>query len=183
MKENFLALDLEFDNEKIIQVGIAVGSNTEDIETFKWYVNPGHTISEKIIELTGITQEDIDTKSVGLDVVAKELSDIVYRYGVFVNPVQWGGGDSYRLKNEFRENGIDFQCFGFREIDVKTLFVFIQMSRNGKRRSGLKNSMRKFNLEFKGEPHRADIDAYNTLAFYFHLLQRQSELEKQMVKK
>lgn len=183
MKHNFLAIDLEFDNSKIIQVGIAVGSKTEDIETFKWYVNPGHTISKRIITLTGITQEDIDTKSVGLDVVAKELSDIVYRYNVFVNPVQWGSGDSQQLKKEFEDNNIEFECFGFREIDVKTLFTFIQMSRSGKRRSGLKNAMRKFNLEFKGEAHRADIDAYNTLVFYFHLLKRQSELEKLLKKK
>lgn len=183
MKEKFLALDLEFDNERIIQVGIAIGSKIEDIETFKWYVNPGHLISEKIINLTGITQEDIDTKSVGLDVVAKELTDIIDKHDVFVNPVQWGAGDSYRLKNEFKENNIEFKCFGFREIDVKTLFTFIQMSRNGKKRSGLSNAMRKFNLEFKGEAHRADVDAYNTLVFYFHLIKRQSELEKQVVKK
>jgi inhibitor of KinA sporulation pathway (predicted exonuclease) len=183
MKKNFLALDLEFDNEKIIQVGIAVGSNIDDIETFKWYVNPGHPISERITVLTGITQEDIDTKAVGLGVVAKELTDIIYRYGVFVNPVQWGGGDSHRLKNEFKECGIEFECFGHREIDVKTMFVFIQMARQGKTRSGLKNSMRKFNLEFKGEAHRADVDAYNTLVFYFHLRKRQFELEKLTIEK
>jgi hypothetical protein len=34
-----------------------------------------------------------------------------------------------------------------------------------------------FKLHFKGKAHRADVDAANTLALFFALLERQSKLE------
>jgi hypothetical protein len=34
-----------------------------------------------------------------------------------------------------------------------------------------------FKLHFKGKAHRADVDAANTLALFFNLLERQSKLE------
>ena len=41
--QNYLALDLELNSDgegnitKIIQVGVAVGSDTNNIQTYKWY--------------------------------------------------------------------------------------------------------------------------------------------------
>jgi hypothetical protein len=37
--------------------------------------------------------------------------------------------------------------------------------------------MGKFHLSFAGKAHRADVDAKNTLLFYFELLKRQKKLE------
>jgi hypothetical protein len=34
-----------------------------------------------------------------------------------------------------------------------------------------------FKLHFKGKAHRADVDAANTLALFFHLMERQAKLE------
>jgi inhibitor of KinA sporulation pathway (predicted exonuclease) len=42
---------------------------------------------------------------------------------------------------------------------------------------GLSSAMGYFKLHFKGKAHRADVDAANTLALFFNLLERQSKLE------
>lgn len=178
MTKNYLSLDLELNNSKIIQIGIAIGSTKANIHTHKWYINPGEPISGFITKLTGITQQDIDEKAVDLSIAAFEIGELIKKHNTFVNPVQWGHDDSKYLKEEFKARDIKFPHFGHRDIDVKTIFTYIQASRNMKSRSGLRNSMQKFNLKFEGDAHRADIDAYNTLVFYFHLTQRQSELEK-----
>jgi DNA polymerase III alpha subunit (gram-positive type) len=184
MKQKYLALDLELNTDangattKIIQVGVAVGIDDTNIETFKWYINPHEPISPFITELTGITQEDIDTKAVPWAQVARELGSIIDTHETFVNPVQWGMGDSQELKTELKENNIDFPYFGNRVIDVKTLFVFMQMAKGNSFKGGLRACMARYKLHFKGEPHRADFDAYNTLLFYFTLLNRQSKIEE-----
>lgn len=181
---NYLALDLELNHDnnqqvtKIIQVGVAYGSNSESIVTQKWYVNPGEPIAPSITALTGITQEDIDSKAVPLSQVASELGQIIQVNQTFVNPVQWGTGDASELLEEFRQNSILFPYFGNRTIDVKTLFVFLQMAKGNSWSGGLRSSMSKYRLPFKGEPHRADIDAYNTLVFYFELMKRQTKIEE-----
>jgi hypothetical protein len=38
--------------------------------------------------------------------------------------------------------------------------------------------MGRFKMQFPGTPHRADVDASNTLALFFGLLRRQSKLEE-----
>jgi DNA polymerase III epsilon subunit-like protein len=181
---NYLALDLELNHDnnqqvtKIIQVGIAYGSSKESIVTQKWYVNPQEPIAPSITALTGITQEDIDNKAVSLAEVANQLAQIIETNQTFVNPVQWGTGDATELLAEFRQNSILFPYFGNRTIDVKTLFVFLQMAKGNSWSGGLRSSMSKYKLNFKGDPHRADIDAYNTLVFYFELMERQAKIEE-----
>jgi len=184
--QNYLALDLELNSDgegnvtKIIQVGIAIGTpnDVNNIQTFKWYVNPKEPLTPFITQLTGITQEDIDTKAVPLEQVAKDLGELIKQHNTFVNPVQWGMGDADELKAEFKENNVEFPYFGNRCVDVKTIFTFLQMSRGNSVKGGLRSSMGRYKLSFKGEPHRADVDAYNTLVFYFALMQRQKKLEE-----
>jgi len=183
-KQNFLALDLELNSDgnnnitKIIQVGVAFGSEPSNIQTYKWYVDPKEPLTPFITQLTGITQQDIDTKAVPLATVAEELGKLIDEQQTFVNPVQWGMGDADELKAEFKENNAEFPYFGHRVIDVKTIYTFLQLSSGNSIKGGLKSSMGRYKLQFKGEPHRADVDAYNTLVFYFELMKRQSKLEQ-----
>lgn len=183
-KQNYLALDLELNVDadgnttKIIQVGVAIGSSVEDIKTYKWYVDPKEPIVPYITELTGITQEDIDTKAVPLATVAEELGKLIDEHQTFVNPIQWGHGDDQELITEFKDNNVEFRYFGHRAVDVKTLFVFLQMAKGNSYKGGLRACMGRYKLSFKGEPHRADVDAYNTLVFYFHLMNRQAKMEQ-----
>lgn len=186
---NYLAIDLELNSKRdgttprIIQVGVAISSplKPDDIKTFSWYIDPEEEITPFITKLTGIDNQLIKEKAVPHQVVAQELGELIKLYNCFVNPVVWGGGgegnDATELKDEFNQRNIDFPFFGRRVIDVKTLYVFNQIA-NGKSPSGgLRKSMISYGLDFIGESHRADVDAMNTLRFFFYFLERQKAFE------
>ena len=183
---NYIALDLELNNNpdgstpipKIIQVGISVGNlNDGIILTHHWLIDPGDNIYPFITDLTGITDSDIEENSVPLEIVANELSAIINKYQCFVNPVTWGSGDVTCLLKEFKDLNIRFPHFGRRELDVKQLYIFLMQAQNKSFKGGLASAMGKFHLPFVGKAHRADVDAKNTLLFYFELLKRQKKLE------
>lgn len=180
---NYFSLDLELNNKndgtvpKIIQVGVAIGS-PGDIRTYSWYVNPGESITPFITELTGIDDALIAEKSVPLSQVAEELGNLLTETKPFTNPIVWGHNDANQLKNEFKENGIRFPFFGYRTVDVKTLYVFLEQSKERSSKGGLRGAMNKYNCPFVGTQHRAEVDAYNTLVFYFFLKERQAKLEQ-----
>lgn len=183
---NYISLDLELNNAqnnetpnpKIIQVGIAVGNlNQGVLFTKSWLVDPKEPIYEFITQLTGIDDYKISLESVSLSVIAQELSEIIKNYECFVNPITWGSGDATCLIKEFKENEIRFSHFGRRELDVKQLYLFLMQAQNKSTKGGLASAMGKFKLPFIGKAHRADVDAKNTLLFYFELLNRQKKLE------
>lgn len=185
---NYLSLDLELNTNtegkttKIIQVGVAIGSPEypDDIITHSWYVNPGEPLSPFITQLTGITESMVVEGSTPLSSIAEQLLELVDKYQTFVNPVQWGSGDVAELKGEFAAGDIPFRCFGHRHIDVKTIYSYIETSRGKEAKGGLQSCMSKHKLKFEGQPHRAEVDAFNTLRFYFALLLRQRTLEEAM---
>jgi DNA polymerase III alpha subunit (gram-positive type) len=191
--QNYLSLDLELNNlqngtvPRIIQVGIAWGSpvRPDDIKTFSWYLDPEQEISPFIQQLTGITDEIIKEKAVPHEVVAKELGALININKCFVNPVLWGGNnsinDASELKDEFRERNIHFPFFGRRVLDVKTLYVFNQITQGKSPSGGLRKSMIAYGIDFQGQSHRADIDALNTLRFFFYFLEKQRKFEEYKV--
>jgi DNA polymerase III alpha subunit (gram-positive type) len=183
---NYISLDLELNNDpdgstpipKIIQVGISVGNLNDGVFlTQDWLIDPDENIYPFITALTGITNSDIQENSVPLEKVANELSAIITKYQCFVNPVTWGSGDVTCLIKEFKDSNIRFPHFGRRELDVKQLYVFLMQSQNKSFKGGLASAMGRFHLPFVGKAHRADVDAKNTLLFYFELLKRQKKLE------
>ena len=187
--QNYLSIDLELNSKqdgttpRIIQVGVSVGSPVmpDDIKTYSWYLDPEEPITPFIQQLTGITDEIIKEKSVPHETVAQELGNIITENECFVNPIVWGGGeknDATELKDEFRERGINFPFFGRRVIDVKTLYVFNQMVQGKTPSGGLRKSMISYGLTFEGTSHRAEIDAENTLRFFFYFLNKQRKFEE-----
>lgn len=187
LDQKYLALDLELNNAedgstlnpKIIQVGVAIGSARQDPKewiTKKWYVKINDPIYPFITNLTGITTQDIQQFGMTHYDIGQELSRLIKDNDVFVNPVTWGGGDSTELKDEFNQHGIEFRHFGRRWVDVKTWYT-LRMLANGKRPAGgLSSAMGVYKLQFEGQAHRADVDAYNTLRLFFEILKRQKQM-------
>jgi inhibitor of KinA sporulation pathway (predicted exonuclease) len=184
--QNFISIDLELNNKndgttpKIIQVGVSIGSplKTDDIKTFSWYLDPEEEITPFITKLTGIDNQLIKEKAVPHQIVAEELGALININKCFVNPVTWGQGDADELKAEFRERNIHFPFFGRRIFDVKTLYVFNQMVQGKSPSGGLRKSMLSYGLTFEGQSHRAEIDALNTLRFFFYFLEKQRKFEE-----
>ena len=189
LEHPFMALDLELNNApdhstpnpKIIQVGVAFGTweqyKDNAIVTKKWYIDPQEPIYPFITNLTGITDEDV-ANGLQHSVIGQELGAMIEQHRPFVNPVTWGGGDSVELLAEFKQRGIAFPHFGRRWIDVKTWYVMHMLSVGKTPAGGLKSAMAQFKIPFKGQAHRADVDAHNTLRFFFALLERQSNINK-----
>ena len=187
--EYYLALDLELNNAEdgstsnppIIQIGVAIGTfdhyTDNSIITKKWYLNPNEPIYPFITNLTGITDEDILTKSVTHEVLAEELGALIREYKPFINPVTWGGGDSTELKQEFVDRNIAFPFFGRRWIDVKTWYILRMIAAGKRPAGGLRSAMGLYKMKFEGTPHRADVDALNTLRLFFKIVDLQSRTQ------
>ena len=180
--QKYLALDLELNQPsgKIIQVGIAIGNaNTQPNNYFtrKWYIDPKEPIDQFIIDLTGITDSDIRANCVSHETVARELGELIKEHNCFMNPVTWGGGDSTELLQEFSKHCVEFHHFGRRWIDVKTWYILKMLAQGKEPKGGLASAMGRFKLHFKGDAHRADVDAANTLELFFKILDRQRGLE------
>lgn len=179
----FLALDLEFNqpSKKIIQVGVAIGSASQEESLWavrQWVLAPGEPIAPNITALTGISDQDVADKAVPLSQLAAELSALIEAHKPFVNPVTWGGGDSQALLSAFKHQDLSFPYFGRRWVDVKTWHALLALARQQNCSGGLRSVMARYGLQFSGPPHRADVDAFNTLRLFFKMLERQRLLEE-----
>jgi inhibitor of KinA sporulation pathway (predicted exonuclease) len=188
MEKYFFALDLEMNQAensahtgKIIQVGLAIGNleqNIKEYELFDWYVDPNEKIYPRITELTGITNQDIQEKSTHIEDIYNKIYEKIYHYNCYPNPVVWGAGDSSLLKQTFLDQLGYCKMFGHRDIDVKTLHTFFQLSKDKPTSSSLKSALSNIKIKFEGEPHRAHHDAANTLFLFSELVKRQRTANK-----
>jgi len=188
MDKYFFALDLEMNQAensahtgKIIQVGLAIGNleqNIKEYELFDWYVDPNEKIYPRITELTGITNQDIQEKSTHLENIYNKINERIYHYNCYPNPVVWGAGDTSLLTQTFLDQLGYCKMFGHRDIDVKTLHTFFQLSKDKPTSSSLKSALSNIKIKFEGEPHRAHHDAANTLFLFSELVKRQRTTNK-----
>ena len=93
------------------------------------------------------------------------------------NCIVWGGGDADCLVDEFNDRSLNFNSFSRRSIDVSNIYMYLLLAAKKSPFAGLKSAMAEFKINFVGTAHRADVDAFNTLAFFFSLVRRQTELE------
>jgi len=181
--QNFISLDLELNqpSNRIIQVGVAIGNTQQKSEEYvvkKWYLNPNEPIDKFITELTGITNGNISSYSVSHTTVARELTELIKEYNPWLQPVVWGYDDAGQLRREFERNNVEFKHFGGRWLDVKTVYNFLQFSQNESPNGNLQQAMSVQGSWFDGDTHRADVDARNTLKFWFDLMQKQNDFIK-----
>lgn len=181
----YCALDLEFEQPcgTIIEVGITIADPAWEADRWirrNWLITPQQPLSDFIQGLTKITQPMMDAEGVTLQQCGTELSALLSSFGrdeMFVNPVVWGHGDMESLMAAFRDGGVDFPHFGRRWLDVKTLTTFVALAQGRPIRSGLRKAMGRWGLHFEGVPHRAEVDAFNTLRLFFKVLGRQTVVE------
>lgn len=183
--EIFTSLDLELNQNpegaKIIQIGAVVGNiyTGEILERLSVFINPHEELLPFIIQLTKITQEDVDN-GVTLEEAYGLLRDMHKRHSSFCNPITWGGGDSAELLAQLKKENPSFRdwCFGRRWIDTKTLYVTWRIANNKPPVGGLSKAMRNLGLQFKGHAHDATWDAENTFYTYVKLVKMMKSINQ-----
>lgn len=171
---NILSLDLELNqpSNTIIQVGYVIGNleTGEILERVRSYVRVSELINPYIIQLTGITDEDIMRRGESLQDVYKRLAFLHTKHKCFRNALTWGGGDSSELRQALNLDVVEY-ALGRRWIDAKTLYVSRAIARKGTYQAGLAKAMGKLGLSFEGQKHDALDDAHNTFHIYRRLLE------------
>lgn len=80
-EQTYVALDLETTGlsakkDRIIEIGAVLVEEGEIIDTFSTFVNPRMELPERIVEITGITQKDVD-KAPEISEILTDLSDFI----------------------------------------------------------------------------------------------------------
>jgi inhibitor of KinA sporulation pathway (predicted exonuclease) len=174
MKITSLDLELNQPSGKIIQIGAVIGdTQTGEIsQRLRIYVDPQEQLSDFITELTGISQQHIDTHGVSLKEAYLQLREFHLRHSTFINPLTWGGGDSQEIFNQLSpEDRVEWP-FGRRWVDAKTLYVSECIAKGLPVQGGLSKVMTKYSMNFKGRKHDAQDDAENTFRLYHEMLVR-----------
>jgi len=181
VSRKYLALDLEMNQPsgRIIQIGWAIGTldGDEPPRTDSVLVNPEEHLTEYIIKLTGIKDEDVQMAKYlphAFEKLRAEFGD----KDLFRVPITWGGGDQRAL----REQLAGYHYFGGltaeqshnwplarSEWDIKKIWQFIRLANGEPIQGGLAKSMTKMGLRFDGRKHNAEDDAKNTLLVARHL--------------
>ena len=159
--EPIIVFDLELNqpSEKIIEIGFVIGDllKQEILERQSIFVNPEEALSKEIIELTSISQEQVD-HGLSLEEAYLKMLGFVRKYSAKLILFQWGVGDTSLLKKQLPD-GTDWP-FGRRWIDVKALSQVDAIVNGLKPYGGLKKlASRKGIIVDKEKAHRADYDA------------------------
>lgn len=176
----YMALDLELNNpettSKIIEIGLCVANidTKEILNKTSLIINPNEALAERIIQLTGITQEMVNN-GIDLPSAYKVILALKEQYQPFTNFVVWGHGDAKTLKAQLGIDKNDKWPFGWRELDVKTLFQAYCIANNLKPQAGLKKSCNKMGVRFFGPAHRAHNDAEGTVNLFIKMLELYKE--------
>lgn len=117
MIQDYVCLDLETTGlnpkvDKIIEIGAVRVKNGEIVDTFQSFVNPKRMLSEKIVELTGINDEDLKKAPSIKEVLPKflEFSGDEYLLGhsvLFDYSFMKKAVVALNKDNEYEKEGID----------------------------------------------------------------------------
>jgi len=166
----YIILDLEFNqpSRALIEIGaVCINLKTGfQISAFSQFVNPGEKLSDAIIELTGIKDEDL--------VNAELLPFVLDNFWKWVeeqnirNISSWGT-DYYTLIEESKKSNVRYPD-KLRFLNIKEFAsVFRSCYSAAKQTGGLKKTMELFGLEFEGKQHRALTDSAQTARLLFLL--------------
>lgn len=183
MITDYIAIDLEttgirLSKDKIIEVGLLKVKDSHVIDTFSCVINPDMQIDEKILELTKISEKEIENAKRIQDVI-KHIVDFCEDYVLLGHNTIFDYGfvkkEANRAGFEFEKRGIDTYklCKKALPEDV---------------RKNLTDACKYFGIERKNS-HRAFSDAYYTHILFqeivknFETLEINSEAMKVKIKK
>jgi inhibitor of KinA sporulation pathway (predicted exonuclease) len=177
---NFISLDLEFTQPSctIIQIGAVIfdPKSGQIIDRFSRIVHTTERITPYIIELTGITQEQVD-KGMDLKQAYIELCAFKKKHKAHKQTVTWGTGDVRALKEQvirkYQITGEELIWeFGLRDYDIKTIFQAMRLAKGESTKAGLGTAMQILGMTFEGRAHDALVDAENTANVFTFLMKK-----------
>lgn len=178
----FISVDIECNQPsgKIIQIGAAAFDTNipEEVERVDIHIDPGEPINwDHQIRADGLTLGDL----LPYDQIYVNMASMTPKEGFelfwdFVSEsrcgkkfIQWGSGDMERIRNESDDLCVDYPK-GLRVVDLKGLYqLFFQPAMKLPKGFGLGTAMENCGLIFRGIPHDASADAYNTGRLAQHL--------------
>ena len=163
------APDSVIQKEKIIQIGCVIFCDVTHriLKEVCWNINIGVPISSYIKELTGITQEEIDS-GVSLEFALKNLQKILVRKSASKRILTWGALDLVCIGEEAEREGLEWR-YKYSALNVKHLYQLSREFKGQSSRHGLKAAMELSGLKFEGSQHNALVDAKNTAKLFLNL--------------
>ena len=119
---NYVVVDLETTglnpkSDKIIEIGAVRVENGQVTETFSTYVNPFRKLEERIVKLTGITQEMVDS--------APKIAEVLPQFLAFEKELPLVGHkilfDYSFLKKACQNEGYDFERTGVDTLHISRI--------------------------------------------------------------
>lgn len=168
--DSFVVVDLETTGlnakrEKIIEIGAIRVENGKQAETFATLVNPGRILSEKVQEITHITDKDLEK--------APYIEEVIPKYLEFARDYPLVG-HSIIFDFSFLKRAAVNCGFSYERAGVDTHAIARACVPEQKRKS-LSSLCRHFGITY--QPHRAFEDAKATLELYRILEERFSNGE------
>jgi DNA polymerase III epsilon subunit-like protein len=187
-----IAIDLEMHADgkttgNIIQLGWCIFSTkTEEIlETGGDYIITNEPLSPYIQFLTGITEEDIQTRGVSLPVAYNRMVEVFKSYAgdKYYQIAEWGSGDTSFLAKSLNKEYLEE--FGRSTLNVKAVYQMFRLGNKLGGSGGLKTALHRLggtwtpyydqlpngNIKQRNA-HDARCDALNTVRVYLALQKR-----------
>lgn len=164
MINSYVCIDLETTGlnpktDKIIEIGAVKVVNGQVTDTFSTYVNPGRKLEERIVELTGILQAQVD-EAPEMTQVMPELITFLENYPLL--------GHRILFDYSFLKKAAVNQKFSFEKQGIDTLRIARCFLPQLEKRS--LEFLCKY-YEIPHHAHRALADAEATVALYHRLAQ------------
>lgn len=145
------------------------GENIVEGDTFRRLIKPHNTPSTSLLNLTGISRQELEA-SLGFKEVFQEFLDWVGTMDTFY--VSWGPRDSAVLRMDCKVNGFEKE---FNEMSFIDLQAYIMELYQLKQLPSLLEIVEREFGEFEGKEHHADSDAYNTALLMKSTLQKMNK--------
>lgn len=188
---DIIVIDIELNapntpQEEIIELGAVKFLRQGDIHPIKFskLILPTNPLSEDIIKLTGITEEEMISNGLPLIEVMQDFEKWAKSESQNIVLAAWGGDVPY-LRQYLNQKGITWNFRG-KNLDIKSMAVLLNTLYSMPVKSdGLGSIFKSWGMEFDtslGQRHRALPDALNTALLLNKFMTNHKEQSEQVFK-